>query len=99
MKFALHAFAAVAALGAAASSMPVTAHADPYRFCADYRGGRGGGGTNCYFKTFEQCQASVSGVGGFCRLNGFYDGRSVTTPEDGYAYQPRRKKHRAPHLG
>jgi Protein of unknown function (DUF3551) len=69
------------------------AQADPYKWCADYRG-RGGGGTNCYFSTFEQCQASISGVGGFCRVNGFYDGKPVRTPEDGYAYRPRHKKHR-----
>ena len=49
--------------------------ADPYRWCAEY----GGGGTNCYFVTLEQCRAAISGNGGFCRQNGFYDGRPVTT--------------------
>jgi hypothetical protein len=58
------------------------AKADPYRWCADYSGGGFGGGTNCYFMTIEQCRAAVSGVGGFCRPNGFYDGRPVVTPED-----------------
>jgi hypothetical protein len=53
--------------------------ADPYRWCAEY----GGGGTNCYFLTLEQCRAAVSGVGGFCVPNNFYDGRAVTTPEEG----------------
>ena len=57
--------------------------ADPYRWCAEYGSGISGGGhTSCYFNTFAQCQASVSGVGGFCRQNAFYDGRPVTTPED-----------------
>ena len=42
----------------------------------------GGGHTSCYFLTFEQCRASISGVGGFCRQNAFYDGRPVRTPED-----------------
>jgi hypothetical protein len=55
--------------------------ADPYRWCAEYGGGFGGGGTNCYFVTLEQCRAAISGNGGFCRENGFYDGRPVTTPE------------------
>ena len=64
------------------------AHADPYRWCAVYGGGRHGGGTNCYFMTIEQCRAAVSGTGGFCNPNTFYDGRPVTTPEDG----PRRRK-------
>ena len=48
--------------------------ADPYRWCAEYGGGRWSGGTNCYFMTFGQCQAAISGVGGFCRLNSFYTG-------------------------
>ena len=65
-------------------------HADPYRWCAIYGGGRSGGGTNCYFMTIQQCRAAVSGTGGFCNQNPFYDGRAVTTPEDG----PRRRKAR-----
>jgi len=50
------------------------AQADPYRWCAEYGGGRGGGGTNCYFVTIQQCRAAVSGTGGFCRRNTFYTG-------------------------
>ncbi|MBX9826695.1 MAG: DUF3551 domain-containing protein [Xanthobacteraceae bacterium] len=46
------------------------ASADPYRWCAEY----GGGGSNCYFVTLNQCQAAVSGNGGFCRANPFYTG-------------------------
>jgi hypothetical protein len=48
--------------------------ADPYRWCAQYSGGSAGGGTNCGFVTLEQCMATVSGIGGFCRENLFYDG-------------------------
>jgi len=59
-----------------------TARSDPYRWCAVYGGGRGGGGTSCSFITWGQCQAAVSGVGGFCEPNQFYDGRPVVTPED-----------------
>jgi hypothetical protein len=59
------------------------AKADPYRWCAQYAGGdMGGGGTSCFFITWEQCMAAVSGVGGFCEPNQFYDGRPVVTPED-----------------
>src|SRR5262245_30810886 len=47
------------------------AQADPYKWCAQY-GGRSGA-TNCYFMTFQQCQAAISGIGGFCRRNNFYD--------------------------
>jgi hypothetical protein len=49
------------------------AKADPYRWCAEYGGGRGGG-TNCYFVTLGQCRAAISGMGGFCRPNTFYTG-------------------------
>jgi hypothetical protein len=35
------------------------------QWCAEYSGG--GGTESCGFSTFEQCQASVSGIGGFCR--------------------------------
>jgi hypothetical protein len=62
-----------ALLAIGAGSQP--AKADPYQWCAEY-GGRagGGGGTNCYFVTWEQCQAALSGNGGFCRRNLFYSG-------------------------
>jgi hypothetical protein len=69
-----------------AGSLIDSAKADPYRWCAQYGGGRGGGGTNCYFMTFGQCQAAVSGVGGFCRPNPFYTGGGD---------QPRRKARRS----
>lgn len=65
------------------------AQADPYRWCADY-GVFGNRGTNCYFMTIQQCRAAISGAGGFCRPNPFYDGRPVTTPEDA----PRRRRAR-----
>ena len=40
---------------------------DPYPWCAVY-GGRGGGGSNCGFSTWQQCMATVSGIG-----NQFYN--------------------------
>jgi hypothetical protein len=66
----------------ASNSMVDRAAADPYRWCADYGIGSDGG-TNCYFMTLEQCQASASGAGGLCRPNPFYDGRPVTSPGAG----------------
>jgi hypothetical protein len=70
-----------------------TARADPYHWCAMYGGGAGDdGGTNCYFVTLEQCRAAVSGVGGFCAPNWFYDGRPVTTP--GEPVRHSRRRHR-----
>jgi hypothetical protein len=56
------------------------ARADPYRWCAEI-GGRGGGEILCTFLTFKQCMWTVSGRGGFCRENIYYDGRPYVTPE------------------
>jgi hypothetical protein len=69
--------AALLALCAFATS---PAAADPYRWCAVYGTSGSDNGTNCYFMTIGQCQATVSGIGGFCTPNNFYDGRPVTTP-------------------
>jgi hypothetical protein len=82
-----------AAAFAVSSIVASPAHADPYRWCAEYGGGKRGGSTSCYFVTYEQCRAAVSGVGGFCRQNLFYDGRPVRTPEDGPP--PRRRSSRS----
>ena len=47
---------------------------DPYPWCARYSGGMGGA-SNCGFLTLEQCQATVSGIGGSCEPNLFYNPR------------------------
>jgi Protein of unknown function (DUF3551) len=44
---------------APASALPY----DPYPWCANY-GGRFGGASNCGFSTWNQCMATVSGIGG-----------------------------------
>ena len=44
-------------------------------WCAHYGGRGGGGGTNCGFYSFSQCQATVIGTGGFCARNPFEYGR------------------------
>ena len=59
---------------------------DPYPWCAVY-GGRGGGGTSCGFRTWQQCMATVSGIGGFCEPNQFYNPR-------GAAERPRKRQPR-----
>ena len=68
---------AVAALALVVMIFSKSAHAydlpyDPYPWCAFYSGD-GGGGTNCGFLTLEQCRATVSGIGGFCGPNQFYN--------------------------
>ena len=66
---------------ALAAIMAVNAFAQPveaateYPWCAQY-GRWGGGGRNCGFVSFQQCMATVSGIGGFCERNGFYIGSS-----------------------
>jgi hypothetical protein len=66
------------------------AHADPYRWCAVYGGRTDGTTTNCGFVTYGQCMATISGIGGWCEPNQFYDGRSY----DGSEYHPRRHRSR-----
>ena len=68
---------------------PLSAYADPYPWCAVY-GGFGNTRESCYYMTIAQCQASVSGLGGWCKPSPWYDGKPVRTPEDGPP--PRRKK-------
>lgn len=60
---------------AALAAMPAPSHADPYAWCAQYPE-RAGGGRNCGFVSLRQCQATLSGIGGFCEQNPRYtDGR------------------------
>jgi len=66
------ALATLFVIGVAAATTPV--QADPYRWCAQYSGDGSGGGSNCWFMTIEQCRATVSGIGGVCTPNPFYDG-------------------------
>jgi hypothetical protein len=51
-------------------------------WCAQYSGGMGG--ESCGFSTFEQCQATVSGIGGFCRPSQYNN--------PGYASAGRKKR-------
>ncbi|MCX7312870.1 MAG: DUF3551 domain-containing protein [Hyphomicrobiales bacterium] len=81
---------AVGFLLAAPMMVPTVAHADPYKWCAVY-GGFGNTRESCYYMTVAQCQATVSGLGGWCKPSPWYDGKPVRTPEDGYAYKPRKK--------
>jgi hypothetical protein len=55
------------------------AKADPYRWCAVYGSFGGGGVESCWYLTLEQCRATVSGLGGFCKESAWYDGRPVST--------------------
>ncbi len=61
----------LAALAALAVFAPTASQAIEYPWCAQYGPG-GDGGRNCGFSTFQQCLATVSGIGGFCERNTFY---------------------------
>jgi hypothetical protein len=83
-----HELAAIALLSVAALATP--ASADPYPWCAVY--GPDGGSQNCYMQTLQQCREQISGVGGSCRPNPFYDGKPVRTPEDPVAARKRKQR-------
>lgn len=60
------------------------AQAQSNGWCAIYTGRSMGGSKNCSFRSFEQCQMTVSGIGGFCQPNYYAQGQQ----------QPRRKAKR-----
>jgi hypothetical protein len=51
------------------------AEAQNYPWCAHYGGL---GGTNCGFTTYEQCMATISGMGGSCMQNTEYKSPAPT---------------------
>jgi hypothetical protein len=63
----------------AASTIDTASAEVLYPWCAHYGGIGHGGGTNCGFTTFAQCQAAISGNGGYCGSNPFYASASDTT--------------------
>jgi hypothetical protein len=82
-------YCGLAALLLLATLLPAPAYEmpyDPYKWCAKYWG-RDGGGTNCGFLTMEQCRAAISGVGGSCEPNQFYNPRR--SPSQGHRRKPR----------
>ena len=58
---------ALAALAALDLFTPSAGQAEPYPWCAQYGSGRGGGGRNCGFVSWEQCMATVRGIGRILR--------------------------------
>jgi Protein of unknown function (DUF3551) len=87
MRLATFVFAvlAVPTLLAPSSALAYEMPYDPYPWCAVYSGD-GGGGTNCGFLTIEQCRATVSGIGGFCALNQFYNPKPAARARKRQAY-------------
>ena len=56
----------------AAGVLDGVAQAQNYPWCAQYAGRGMGGAMNCGFSTYQQCMATVSGIGGFCIQNNTY---------------------------
>jgi hypothetical protein len=75
-------------LGAFAIATP--AQAQNYPWCAIYN--KGANDMSCSFDSFDQCMASVRGVGGFCMANNTYV-PAATAPRP--HHRPRHKPHKA----
>jgi hypothetical protein len=54
------------AIGLAYTGMTTALHAQQAPYCAQFSDGTS---PNCGFATLQQCDASISGVGGVCNLN------------------------------
>ena len=61
----------LAALAASVLIAPAAGAQTNYPWCAQY--GSDNDGTNCGFSTLEQCRWALSGNGGFCVRNPFYE--------------------------
>jgi hypothetical protein len=56
----------------AGGALPASADTE-YPWCAQYRNAIGA--TNCGFVTYQQCLATISGIGGMCYRNPAYPDR------------------------
>jgi hypothetical protein len=57
-----------------------------YPWCAYYFKD---GGSNCYFATYAQCRADISGVGGYCSPNPLF-----VAQQRAYAPRPYHRRYR-----
>jgi hypothetical protein len=62
----LRAAIVLVAIVLASFGMPTALHAQQAPYCAQFSDGTS---PNCSFATLQQCNASISGVGGVCNLN------------------------------
>jgi hypothetical protein len=89
IKFSVVLLVAAAGVIATLAAFAPPAAAIEYPWCAQYNGEDGGGGRNCGFVSLEQCMATVSGIGGGCERNLFYEGRAEPSAKRAH----RRKTH------
>jgi len=65
-----------------------------YPWCA--RVGQRDGPTSCYYKSYEQCMTTLSGIGGYCYRSPYYHAAPITGPpvkENSRPAHPRRRRH------
>jgi hypothetical protein len=62
----MHAAIVLVAIVLACAGMTTALHAQQAPYCAQFSDGTS---PNCSFSTLQQCNASISGVGGVCNLN------------------------------
>jgi Protein of unknown function (DUF3551) len=73
-------FGLLALVGATVFAGPTASFAQSaydYPWCSIRAGRTGGGGQSCYFSTYEQCMATISGIGGTCVRSPYYHGPRV----------------------
>jgi hypothetical protein len=79
----------IALAGAADMQRPAQAWTSPQAWCA-YFGSVNAQYSDCSYYTYEQCQATIFGVGGRCYANPTYAG-----PADDLPRRPRKKRHKS----
>ena len=62
----------VAVVGGAQTSVAQSAYAYPW--CAIYGSRSSRGAQSCYYATYAQCMATMSGIGGYCIRSPYYRG-------------------------
>jgi Protein of unknown function (DUF3551) len=82
MRYVLFALSVVAAT----TLLNTPTKAQNYPWCAIYNGGRGGGGTNCGFTSFQQCMDTARGLGSFRQPNTQYRPPPGPHATDRYRY-------------
>jgi Protein of unknown function (DUF3551) len=64
-----------------------------YPWCAVYYGGRGlGGAMSCYYASWEQCRATMFGIGGNCVQSPYYHAQPTQLPRPALV-KPRHHRH------
>ena len=62
----------VAVVGTAPTSFAQNKTPYDYPWCAQYDGRASSGALSCYYTSFEQCMATMSGIGGYCIRSPYY---------------------------